>query len=176
MIFVRGFHKKTDALKFEKYLKKLRNKSVRSFETQRITKDGRTLDIWLTVTRLLDDAGELKAVATTEHDIASVKAGKAVDRFVHNSETVTDVKQTFFNGDPEYFQSKLTQFASQFNMSFDDVKDLSVTALIGKMLTMADTDESRSELTRMLDAVTGSSLATQKIASIAGGLSDGRKA
>ncbi|MCP4170895.1 MAG: flotillin family protein [Fuerstiella sp.] len=108
--------------------------------------------------------------------VSSVKAGKAVDRFVHNSETVTDVKQTFFNGDPEYFQSKLTQFASQFNMSFDDVKDLSVTALIGKMLTMADTDESRSELTRMLDAVTGSSLATQKIASIAGGLSDGRKA
>ena len=61
-------------------------------------------------------------------------------------------------------------------MSFDDVKDLSVTALIGKMLTMADTDETRSELSRMLDSVTGSSLATQKIASIAGGLSDSRKA
>ncbi|MDG1897008.1 MAG: flotillin family protein [Fuerstiella sp.] len=107
--------------------------------------------------------------------VSSVKAGKAVDRFVHNSETVTDVKQTFFNGDPEYFRNKLTQFASQFNMSFDDVKDLSVTALIGKMLTMADSDESRSELSRMLDTVTGSSLATQKIGSIAGGLADNRK-
>ncbi len=108
--------------------------------------------------------------------VSSVKAGKAVDRFVHNSETVTDVKQTFFNGDPEYFRNKLTQFASQFNMSFDDVKDLSVTALIGKMLTMAETDESRSELSRMLGTVAGSSLATQKIASIAGGLSDSGKA
>ena len=107
--------------------------------------------------------------------VSSVKAGKAVDRFVHNSETVTDVKQTFFNGDPEYFRNKLTQFASQFNMNFDDVKDLSVTALIGKMLTMADTDESRSELSRMLESVTGSTLGTQKIASIAGGLADGRK-
>ncbi|MCP4784216.1 MAG: flotillin family protein [Fuerstiella sp.] len=102
--------------------------------------------------------------------VNSVKAGKSVDRFVQNSETVTDVKQTFFNGDPEYFRNKLTQFASQFNMSFDDVKDLSVAALIGKMLTMADTDESKSELSRMLDTVSGSSLATQKIASLAGGL------
>ena len=108
--------------------------------------------------------------------VNSVKAGKAVDRFVQNSETVTDIKQTFFNGDPEYFRNKLTQFASQFNMSFDDVKDLSVTALIGKMLTMADTDESKSELSRMLDTVSGSSLATQKIASLAGGLSGSREA
>ncbi len=107
--------------------------------------------------------------------VSSVKAGKAVDRFVHNSETVTDIKQTFFNGDPEYFRNKLTQFAGQFNMSFEDVKDLSVAALIGKMLTLADTDEARSELTRMLDTVAGSSLATKKIAAVAGGLADNQE-
>ena len=104
--------------------------------------------------------------------VNSVKAGKAVDRFVHNSETVTDIKQTFFNGDPEYFRNKLTQFASQFNMNFEDVKDLSVAALIGRMLTMADSDEARSELTRMLDTVAGSSLATKKIAGLTGGLTN----
>ena len=102
--------------------------------------------------------------------VGSVKAGKAVDRFVHNSETVTDIKQTFFNGDSEYFASKLLKFGKQFNMSFDDVKDLSVAALLGKMLIAADTDESRSELTRMLDNVAGSPLATKKIAAVAGGL------
>ena len=104
--------------------------------------------------------------------VNSIKAGKSVDRFVHNSETVTDVKQTFFNGDPEYFRTKLTSFASQFNVSFEDVKDLSVTALITKLLTMADTDESRSELTRMLDTVAGTSIANRKIASLAGGASE----
>lgn len=102
--------------------------------------------------------------------VGSVKAGKAVDRFVQNSETVTDIKQTFFNGNPEYFRTKLTQFAGQFNMNFEDVKDLSVTALIGKMLTLAKTDESQSELMRMLDSVTGTSVAGQKIGSLAGGL------
>lgn len=104
--------------------------------------------------------------------VNSIKAGKSVDRFVHNSETVTDVKQTFFNGDPDYFRSKLTGFASQFNVSFEDVKDLSVTALIAKLLTMADTDESRSELTRMLDTVAGTSIANRKIASLTGGSSE----
>ena len=103
--------------------------------------------------------------------VGSIKAGKAVDRFVHNSETVTDIKQTFFNGDPDYFRNKLTGFVGQFNMSFEDVKDLSVTALIATLLTVADTDETRSELTRMLDSVAGSSFATRKIASLAGGSS-----
>lgn len=98
--------------------------------------------------------------------VSSIKAGKSVDRFVHNSETLTDVKNTFFSGNPEYFRDKLQEFAGQFNMSFDDVKDLSVAALIGKMLTMANTDESRSELQRMLDTVAGSNLATRKIASL----------
>ncbi len=98
--------------------------------------------------------------------VDSVKAGKSVDRFVHNSETMTDIKQTFFNGDPDYFRSKLTDFAGQFNMSFEDVKDLSVVALIGRMLAMADTDEAQSELTRMLDKVTGTSFATRKVATL----------
>jgi uncharacterized membrane protein YqiK len=98
--------------------------------------------------------------------VDAVKAGKSVDRFIHNSETMTDIKQTFFNGDPDYFRNKLTEFAGQFNMSFDDVKDLSVVALIGRMLTMADTDEAQSELTRMLDKVTGTSLASRKVATL----------
>jgi PAS domain S-box-containing protein len=42
---------------------------VGSFETQRVTKDGRALDIWLTLTMLRDDAGRPIAVATTERDV-----------------------------------------------------------------------------------------------------------
>ncbi|MFP6763831.1 MAG: flotillin family protein [Planctomycetaceae bacterium] len=104
--------------------------------------------------------------------VDAIKAGKSVDRFVHNSETVTDIKQTFFNGDPDYFRNKLTEFAEQFNMSFEDVKDLSVAALIGKMLTMASTDESRSELSRMLEKVAGSPLASRKISALTSGAAE----
>lgn len=108
--------------------------------------------------------------------VSSVKAGKAVDRFIHNSETMTDVKRTFFNGSPDYFRKRLVDFAGQFNMSFEDVKDLSVAALIGRMLTLADCDEAKSELRRMLDGVTGTDLADRTISALAGGATTPRPA
>ena len=60
-------------------------------------------------------------------------------------------------------------------MNFEDVKDLSITALIGRMLTMASTDEARSELTRMLDKVTGTSFASSKVSSLVNGPVDSAK-
>lgn len=55
-------------------LKRLREgEKVRSFEAQRLTKDGRQIDVWVTVTTLTDEAGKLVAVATTERDITDRK-------------------------------------------------------------------------------------------------------
>ncbi|MGA2093828.1 MAG: PAS domain S-box protein, partial [Sedimentisphaerales bacterium] len=46
--------------------KKLRKgEGIQSFETQRITKDGRILDIWLTVTILTNGGDRPIAIATT---------------------------------------------------------------------------------------------------------------
>ncbi len=44
-----------------------------SFETQRVTKDGRILDVWMTVTALKDGWGKVHAIATTERDITARK-------------------------------------------------------------------------------------------------------
>jgi two-component system, chemotaxis family, CheB/CheR fusion protein len=55
------------------FIKKLREDNVESFETQRITKDGKRLDVWLTVTRLAGDDGKPVAIATTERDITGRK-------------------------------------------------------------------------------------------------------
>lgn len=46
---------------------------IESFETQRLTKDGRVRDVWLTVTKLVDDKGNPVSVATTERDITERK-------------------------------------------------------------------------------------------------------
>jgi two-component system CheB/CheR fusion protein len=43
---------------------------IKSFKTKRKTKDGRILDIWLTVTRLVDAEGKPVQIATTERDLA----------------------------------------------------------------------------------------------------------
>ncbi|MCX5998858.1 MAG: PAS domain-containing protein [Chloroflexi bacterium] len=41
---------------------------VEPFPTQRLAKDGRTVDVWLTATALVNEAGEVYAVATTERE------------------------------------------------------------------------------------------------------------
>ena len=62
--------KQKEALAF---IKKLQKKDVESFETQRIAKDGKRFNVWLTVTRLVDDDGKPIAIATTERDITDLK-------------------------------------------------------------------------------------------------------
>ena len=62
--------KRKEALAF---IKKVLKKDIESFETQRITKDGKQLNVWLTVTRLVDDDGKPIAIATTERDITGRK-------------------------------------------------------------------------------------------------------
>ena len=46
---------------------------ISSYETQRITKDGRIVEVWLTITALKDTDDKIVAIATTERDITERK-------------------------------------------------------------------------------------------------------
>jgi two-component system CheB/CheR fusion protein len=48
---------------------------VKLLKTQRLTKDGRVLDVWLTATALKDDSGQPIEIATTERDLAWLPSG-----------------------------------------------------------------------------------------------------
>jgi two-component system CheB/CheR fusion protein len=50
--------------------------TIDSLKTQRLTKDGRILEVWLTVTELVDEEGNIVSVATTERDITEWKQSK----------------------------------------------------------------------------------------------------
>ena len=39
------------------------------YRTQRIAKDGRIVEVWLTATALVNETGEVYAIATTEREI-----------------------------------------------------------------------------------------------------------
>ena len=101
-----------------------------------------------------------------EQIVNAVKGGKAVDRYVHSSEVLTDVKNTFFNGNPEYFHDKLESLVAQFNLSTEDVKDLSVAALIGRMLSLTSSDETRNELMRMLGMAKSTGVSDKSVSSM----------
>jgi signal transduction histidine kinase len=51
----------------------IKGEDIQSFETQRVAKDGRIVEVWLTITILTDDAGKPTFVATTERDITERK-------------------------------------------------------------------------------------------------------
>lgn len=58
------------------FIKKLREEYVESFETQRVIKNGKRLNVWIAVTRLADEDGRPIAIATAEHDISERKQEK----------------------------------------------------------------------------------------------------
>ena len=47
-----------------------KNKTIKSFKTRRMTKDGSLLKIWLTASALSDENGEMIEIAITERDLA----------------------------------------------------------------------------------------------------------
>ncbi len=73
-----------------------------------------------------------------EKVVRSVSQGKAVDRLVNNSQAITDVKNTFFNGDPDYFKGQLRGWIKDLGVSSEDVKNLTISALLTKLIGQAD--------------------------------------
>jgi two-component system CheB/CheR fusion protein len=59
--------RREEALAFVKQL--AAGEVVESFQTQRVTKDGRVLEVWLIASLLVDEAGQPYAMATTERDV-----------------------------------------------------------------------------------------------------------
>jgi len=59
--------KRQEALAFVEQIAS--GEDVVSFETQRMTKDGRVMDVWMTVTKLINEADVPYALATTERDV-----------------------------------------------------------------------------------------------------------
>jgi hypothetical protein len=70
---------------------------------------------------------------------------------VHNSEVLEDVKETFFNGDPEYFKSQMTTWLADFGVKSEDLKNLSVSALLGQLIGKAK-GETRQRMVGLLGA------------------------
>ena len=104
-----------------------------------------------------------------EQITAAVRGGKAIDRFVHNSSVATDIKDTFFDGNGERFRESLKELIERFNLDADSVRDLSIAALVAKMMGMADNDSMRSKLTGLLTAAGTAGIADDRVGGLLSG-------
>lgn len=72
--------------------------------------------------------------------VNSITTGKQVDRVVENSEVLEDVKGALIGDGQEDTKLKIKEFVSKFGLSSDDVKNLTVSALMLKLLSLSDED------------------------------------
>jgi uncharacterized membrane protein YqiK len=81
-----------------------------------------------------------------EKIVRAVGHGKSVDRLVGNSQTLSDIKNTFFNGEPEFFKTQLAQWVKDFGIKTEDLKNLTVAALLGRMIASSKDSSLQSVL------------------------------
>ena len=98
----------------------------------------------------------------------AITSGKSVDRWVGNSAVLTEVQETFFSGDAGDFKGNMERFTKQFGISSDDVKNLSIAALLAKMQGMSDVDSVTNELKGMLDAAKSLGITDQTLKKLKG--------
>ena len=84
--------------------------------------------------------------------VQSVGNGKAVDRMVNSSQTLTDIKGTFFNGEPAYFKQQLRQWIQDFGIPSEDLKNLTLSALLARLIRSTEDSGVQSTLNSALTA------------------------
>jgi uncharacterized membrane protein YqiK len=82
--------------------------------------------------------------------IGSITKGKSIDRTVHNSEVLSTVKDTFFGHDGGGdFKANLRKFVNQFGMSSEEMRNLSVSALLLQLMNKAGDEKTRSTISQL---------------------------
>lgn len=80
----------------------------------------------------------------------AITNGKAIDRLVDNSRTLTEVKETFFTGDANDFREHLDDLIKKFGIKTEDLKNLTIAAALGKLIAQTDDLEKRTFLGNLL--------------------------
>lgn len=91
---------------------------------------------------------------------------RAVDRLVEGSRTLTDVKETFFNGDPDYFKAQLKTVVDQFGLTAEDTKNLTLSALFAKLIGLNPDATTLNKLTGMIGAASRFGLTEHTVAGL----------
>lgn len=102
-----------------------------------------------------------------EQIMGSITKGKAVDGMVRNSKTLLDIKDTFFNTNGGgSFKENFKKFVDQFGVSSEDMKNLTVSALLLKMMGQTEQKDAKDNLNKLLDIARTAGFANDPVRSI----------
>ena len=99
--------------------------------------------------------------------LKSITTGKTIDGMVENSDVLTDVKNTFFDGSGN-FKEKLQAFIDKFGISSEDLKNLSAAVLLNKLANTVQ-GEDKALVTTVLDTVKSLGMGNKTLDQLMGG-------
>lgn len=76
-----------------------------------------------------------------ERLVNSITTGKSVDRMVNNSKVLGDIKGALLGGDPDSARQQIQDFVARFGLTSEDLKNLSISALMMKLIAGADREQ-----------------------------------
>jgi PAS domain S-box-containing protein len=131
---------------------------VTSFETQRVTKDGRVLDVWMTVTKLVDDAGNPIGLASTERDITARKRAEE-----EASRMVTVVRDSNDAITIQDFEGKITAWNRGAELMYGYSEAEALAANIDRLTTPGKVAEQKDFIRRLFAGERVTSFETQRL-------------
>ena len=76
-----------------------------------------------------------------ERLVNSITTGKSIDRMVTHSDVLTDVKGALIGPDMDSTRNQIQKFVSQFGLTSEDIKNLTISALVMKLMAKADKEQ-----------------------------------
>jgi hypothetical protein len=84
-----------------------------------------------------------------------------------NSATLTQVRDTFFSGSsPEEFKTRLSQWVADFGLKSEDIKNLTIAALLTRMVAGTKDNALQAILRNAMDTARDAGLADAKAADV----------
>ena len=132
--------------------------AITSFETQRITKDGRVLDVWMTVTKLTDDTGEAVGLASTERDITARK--REEEKMRRMATVVKDSNDAITIQD---FDGRITAWNRGAELMYGYSEAEALAANIDRLTALAKVAEQKDFIRRLIAGEAITSFETQRV-------------
>lgn len=98
--------------------------------------------------------------------IGQITRAKGFDRLVNHSENVKQVKDALLGGDDEVkgnLMEKIRDFSGKYNISSEDIKNLSIANLIFNMQKQADGKDEQNMLSNLLNLAKGMGIENKKL-------------
>ncbi|GAK92215.1 inner membrane protein YqiK [Nonlabens ulvanivorans] len=103
-----------------------------------------------------------------EQIIGQITKAKGYDRLVNHSETVSEVKDAILGSDDVKgnLLGKVKDFADKYNISSEDIKNLSIANLLSNLQNKSNDGEEKTMLGNLMNLAKGMGLSNKKLGNI----------